>query len=404
MNRDALAALRDDPLDWRYKGFPPATGRHRRRDRARRAGTCWPATFRRRSLVLKESALAHNLALMQRYCDERGASLAPHGKTTMSPAAHRPRSSRRAPGAITAANVAQVRVFRAFGVQRIVLANELRRAPLGAVGRGRARPRRRLRLLLPRRLARRGARDASRRSPTGSSDRSRCSSSSASRAAGPVRARSRRPREVAAAVASSAPCSSSPGSRATRGSCTATTRPASLDQVDAFLDRMRELLLGLRLERDEVRDHRRRQRVLRPRLRSPRWTSRARLVLRGGCYVTHDSGYYEHLSPLGGRVRRPAPAYARRSRPGAPCSRGPSRSWRCSCIGKRDVCLRRRRSRCPSAGHQRRRAPGSERDDDLRPERPARLPPPPGRRPARGGRSRRLRRSRTRARRSTSGG
>jgi D-serine deaminase-like pyridoxal phosphate-dependent protein len=27
----------------------------------------------------------------------------------------------------------------------------------------------------------------------------------------------------------------------------------------------------------------------------------ARLVLRSGCYVTHDSGFYEHLSPLGGR-------------------------------------------------------------------------------------------------------
>jgi D-serine deaminase-like pyridoxal phosphate-dependent protein len=26
-----------------------------------------------------------------------------------------------------------------------------------------------------------------------------------------------------------------------------------------------------------------------------------RLVLRSGCYVTHDSGHYEHLSPLGGR-------------------------------------------------------------------------------------------------------
>jgi D-serine deaminase-like pyridoxal phosphate-dependent protein len=27
----------------------------------------------------------------------------------------------------------------------------------------------------------------------------------------------------------------------------------------------------------------------------------ARLVLRSGCYITHDSGFYEHLSPLGGR-------------------------------------------------------------------------------------------------------
>lgn len=35
--------------------------------------------------VLKDSALTHNLAWMQRFCDERGISLAPHGKTTLSP-------------------------------------------------------------------------------------------------------------------------------------------------------------------------------------------------------------------------------------------------------------------------------------------------------------------------------
>lgn len=36
-------------------------------------------------LVLKESALDHNVELVARYCREHGVSLAPHGKTTMAP-------------------------------------------------------------------------------------------------------------------------------------------------------------------------------------------------------------------------------------------------------------------------------------------------------------------------------
>ncbi|MDZ4174271.1 MAG: amino acid deaminase, partial [Hydrogenophaga sp.] len=35
--------------------------------------------------VLKQSALQHNLRWMRDFCAQRGISLAPHGKTTMSP-------------------------------------------------------------------------------------------------------------------------------------------------------------------------------------------------------------------------------------------------------------------------------------------------------------------------------
>lgn len=123
MNEDALKRLRADPIDWRYKGFPPAEG-------------VTPATLGAQSwnllagdlflpaLVLRESALAHNLALMGRWCAVRGVSLAPHGKTTMSPELFA-RQLEAGAWAITAATASQARVYRTFGVGRILLANEL---------------------------------------------------------------------------------------------------------------------------------------------------------------------------------------------------------------------------------------------------------------------------------------
>src|SRR3954470_12375624 len=79
-------------------------------------------------LVLRESALAHNLATMQAWCDARGLSLAPHGKTTMAPELVRRQLDAGAWG-MTAATVPQVAVMRAAGAERVILANELVGAP-----------------------------------------------------------------------------------------------------------------------------------------------------------------------------------------------------------------------------------------------------------------------------------
>lgn len=75
-------------------------------------------------LVLKSEALNHNLEVMARYCREHAVSLAPHGKTTMAPQIVL-RQFEAGAWAITAATISQVRVFRAFGIRRILLANEL---------------------------------------------------------------------------------------------------------------------------------------------------------------------------------------------------------------------------------------------------------------------------------------
>lgn len=75
-------------------------------------------------MTLKESALKHNIASLQNYANENGVSLAPHGKTTMSPQIFKMQLDEGA-WAMTAATVSQIQVYRNFGVNRIILANQL---------------------------------------------------------------------------------------------------------------------------------------------------------------------------------------------------------------------------------------------------------------------------------------
>jgi D-serine deaminase-like pyridoxal phosphate-dependent protein len=75
-------------------------------------------------MVLRESALAHNLDAMRAWCDDRGVSLAPHGKTTMAPQLFQ-RQLDAGAWAITAATVSQARLMRHVGVPRVLIANEV---------------------------------------------------------------------------------------------------------------------------------------------------------------------------------------------------------------------------------------------------------------------------------------
>lgn len=74
--------------------------------------------------VVFDRALTHNITWMQRFADDHGAQLAPHGKTTMTPALFARQLAAGAWG-ITAATPWQVRVYRAHGIARVLLANEL---------------------------------------------------------------------------------------------------------------------------------------------------------------------------------------------------------------------------------------------------------------------------------------
>jgi D-serine deaminase-like pyridoxal phosphate-dependent protein len=76
------------------------------------------------TLALVDSALRHNAQTMSDWVSAQDAVLAPHGKTTMSPELIRLQLDHGA-WAITAATVSQARLFAGWGVQRILLANEV---------------------------------------------------------------------------------------------------------------------------------------------------------------------------------------------------------------------------------------------------------------------------------------
>ncbi len=114
----------DITIDWRFKGFPvlPAgttvaqfvTGKPSLFE----AGFSWPV------MALRESAVSNNVEVLARWCASAGLSLAPHGKTTMAPALFERQIAAGAWG-ITAATPWHVRVYREFGIRRVLLANEL---------------------------------------------------------------------------------------------------------------------------------------------------------------------------------------------------------------------------------------------------------------------------------------
>jgi D-serine dehydratase len=74
--------------------------------------------------VLRQSAIRANIDLMRRYTQSAGVELAPHGKTTMAPQLFDMQLAAGAWG-ITCATAAHLRLYRRFGVPRIVMANQL---------------------------------------------------------------------------------------------------------------------------------------------------------------------------------------------------------------------------------------------------------------------------------------
>ena len=80
------------------------------------------------ALVLHREALEHNIRWMQQFVTASGAELAPHGKTSMTPALFRRQLDAGAWG-ITLATAVQTRAAYAHGVRRVLLANQLVGAP-----------------------------------------------------------------------------------------------------------------------------------------------------------------------------------------------------------------------------------------------------------------------------------
>ncbi|MEV6668037.1 amino acid deaminase [Streptomyces nigra] len=124
MGNEALARLAEERVDHRFKGLPPDADGLSVAELAAQRRNLFTGGFTTPVLALSAERLEHNLALMETYAARHGLAFAPHGKTSMAPALFQRQIERGAWG-ITLAVPHQVRVARAFGVERIFLANEL---------------------------------------------------------------------------------------------------------------------------------------------------------------------------------------------------------------------------------------------------------------------------------------
>ncbi|MEU1940957.1 amino acid deaminase [Streptomyces sp. NPDC059474] len=120
----ALTALARERVDHRFKGLPPSAEGLTVGELAAERRSLFTGGFTTPVLALSAEALEHNLVAMERYSAAHGLAFAPHGKTSMAPQLFERQLAHGAWG-ITAAVPTQVRAYRAFGIQRIFLANEV---------------------------------------------------------------------------------------------------------------------------------------------------------------------------------------------------------------------------------------------------------------------------------------
>jgi len=119
-----LSEIESSPVDGQWKGIPPGAPPFALGEIGRFGWNVLAGDLPLPVAVLKEQPLARNGAWMRRFLGLSGAVIAPHGKTTMSPQLF---SRQLADGAwgITLATLHQVAVARRYGVPRILLANQI---------------------------------------------------------------------------------------------------------------------------------------------------------------------------------------------------------------------------------------------------------------------------------------
>lgn len=120
----ALDTIHAERIGWQFRSTPSSLSGLTLDEAAARRPKLFDDGFLGPVVVLDAEALDHNLRTMSQWCAARGVKLAPHGKTTMAPQLWAKQIELGAWG-ITAANAGHLRIYRAFGVSRILLANQL---------------------------------------------------------------------------------------------------------------------------------------------------------------------------------------------------------------------------------------------------------------------------------------
>jgi D-serine deaminase-like pyridoxal phosphate-dependent protein len=120
----AVSAIDDERLDWRFRSVPSSLWSLTIGEASRMRPNLFTDGFVAPVVVLDSGALESNLRTMSAWCAGHGLRLAPHGKTTMAPQLFARQIQAGAWG-LTCATAGHLRVYRAFGVSRIVFANQL---------------------------------------------------------------------------------------------------------------------------------------------------------------------------------------------------------------------------------------------------------------------------------------
>src|SRR6478735_502309 len=120
----SLTALAAEVVDHRFKALPPDAEGLTVGALAAERRDLFTGGFTTPVLALSAESVEANLALLETYAERHHLAFAPHGKTSMAPQLFDRQLEHGAWG-ITAAVPHQARVYRAHGVARIFLANEL---------------------------------------------------------------------------------------------------------------------------------------------------------------------------------------------------------------------------------------------------------------------------------------
>jgi D-serine dehydratase len=120
----ALDEILHSRIDETTKGFPGGRGALALAEIGSQGWSLLAEDVPLPACVLKASALGRNESFMREFLGRSGASISPHGKTTMSPQLFA-RQMAAGAWAITVGNIHQIQVARHFGFARIVLANQL---------------------------------------------------------------------------------------------------------------------------------------------------------------------------------------------------------------------------------------------------------------------------------------
>jgi D-serine deaminase-like pyridoxal phosphate-dependent protein len=344
IDKDAVARILDERIDWRLKGMPAALAGTTIGAARERGLSLFRDGFLPPLLVLDAAAIEHNLTTMASWCAGRGLALAPHGKTTMAPQLFARQLEHGAWG-MTTANASQLRVYRAFGVSPVLLANQLidpagLRWLAGELDRDpgfefccwvdsvrgvslmdevlrEVRVGRPVDVLVE--LGTPGGRTGTRDLPTAHA--------------------------VADAVLAS-PVLRLVGVGGYEGAVTHGTSADDLSLVDAYLAGLRELTIELAkrghfagLDRVIVTAGGSTYFDLVANMLTEPWPDGLPVLplLRSGAYVTHDDGMYRRTSPLGAHARISAPPFRSALRAWAQVTSHPSADLALLTVGKRDV-------------------------------------------------------------------